>query len=77
MLLQQLIVAICVLLAAGYVVWTLMPMPRRQRLLDALAAHGVAVRAAAAHRRRLATPGCGNCPGAAEHGLPQHRPRQR
>ena len=42
-------------------------MMRRQRLLDALAAHGVLVRAAARHRARLATPGCGNCAAAGEH----------
>ena len=45
-----------------------MPMRRRQWLLDALAARGLAVRAAAEHRKRLATPGCGNCAAADEHG---------
>ncbi len=64
---QQLIIAVLVALAAGYVVWTFLPMMRRQRLLDALASHGVLVRAAARHRARLATPGCGNCAAAGEH----------
>lgn len=65
---QQLVIALLVVTAAGYVVWTFLPMMRRQRLLDALAAHGVLVRAAAQHRARLATPGCGNCSAAGEHG---------
>lgn len=71
-MLQQIIIALLVLLAVAYVVWSFMPMQRRQRLLDALAAHGIAARAAAAHRKRLATPGCGNCsaPGA-------HAPHER
>ena len=66
-MLQQLLIALLVLFAAGYVAWSFMPMSRRQWLLDALAARGVAARAAAAHRKRLATPGCGNCAAAAEH----------
>jgi hypothetical protein len=64
---QQLIIVLLVLFATGYVVWTFLPMMRRQRLLDALAAHGVLVRAAARHRARLATPGCSNCSAAGEH----------
>ena len=60
-MLQQIIIALLVLMAAGYVVWTFMTMSRRQRLLDWLAAYGVARGAAARHRARLATPGCGNC----------------
>jgi hypothetical protein len=64
---QQIIIALLVVSAAGYVVWTFLSMARRQRLLDALAAHGVLVRAAASHRARLATPGCSNCPAAGEH----------
>jgi hypothetical protein len=64
---QQFVIALLVVSAAGYVVWTFLPMTRRQRLLDALAAHGVLVRAAAQHRARLATPGCGNCAAAGEH----------
>jgi len=65
-MLQHLIIAVLVLFAGGYVVWSFMPMQRRQWLLDGLAARGLAVRAATAHRKRLATPGCGNCsaPGA-------------
>ena len=66
-MLQQFIIAILVLGAAIYVIWTFMPMSRRQRLLDALAARGVAAGAAAAHRRRLAAPGCGNCAASEEH----------
>ena len=64
---QQLVIALLVIGAAGYVMWTFLPMMRRQRLLDALAAHGVLVRTAAQHRARLATPGCGNCAAAGEH----------
>jgi hypothetical protein len=64
---QQFIIALLVIGAAGYVAWTFLPMMRRQRLLDALAACGVLVRAAARHRARLATPGCGNCAAAGEH----------
>jgi hypothetical protein len=64
---QQVIIALLVVYAAGYVAWTFLPMMRRQRLLDALATHGVLVRTAAQHRARLATPGCGNCAAAGEH----------
>jgi len=64
---QQITIALVVAFAAGYVVWTFLPMMRRQRLLDALAARGVLVRAAAQHRSRLATPGCSNCAAAGEH----------
>ena len=46
-------------------------MQRRQWLLDLLATRGLAVRAAAAHRKRLSTPGCGNCAAADEHGKAQ------
>jgi hypothetical protein len=63
---QQIIIVLVVLFASGYVVWTFLPMMRRQRLLDALAARGVLVRAAAQHRARLATPGCSNCSAAGE-----------
>jgi hypothetical protein len=64
---QQVIIAALVAFAAGYVVWTFLPMMRRQRLLDALAAHGLLVRIAARHRARLATPGCSNCSAADTH----------
>ncbi len=64
--------------AASYVVWTFLPMLPRQRLLDALAAHGVLRGAAARHRARLATPGCGNCsaadPQVREQARRRHRP---
>ncbi|HEY2417786.1 MAG TPA: hypothetical protein VGH84_07700 [Steroidobacteraceae bacterium] len=69
-MLQQLIIAALVLVAAGYVIWSFMPMQRRQWLLDLLAARGLAVRVAAAHRKRLVTPGCGNC-AAGEHDKPK------
>jgi len=73
-MLQQLIIAVLVLCAAGYVAWSFMPMSRRQRLLDLLAARGIATRWADAHRQRLGTPGCGNCAAADEHGKVQRRP---
>jgi hypothetical protein len=65
---QQVIMALLVLIATGYVVWTFLSMSRRQRLLDALAGHGLLVQAAARHRARLATPGCSNCAAAEQHG---------
>jgi hypothetical protein len=65
---QQLVMALLVVAAAGYVVWTFLPMLRRQRLLDALAERGLLTRTAARHRARLATPGCSNCAAAGEHG---------
>ena len=74
-MLQQLIIALLVLIAACYVAWTFMPMSRRQRLLDWLAAHGVARHAAAVHRARLATPGCSNCAGAGRHDGPSSQNR--
>jgi hypothetical protein len=64
---QQVIIAILVLCAAGYVAWSFMPMTRRQWLLDQLAARGIGRDWAAAHRKRLATPGCGNCAATGEH----------
>ena len=72
-MLQQLIIGVLVLIAAGYVAWSFMSMGARQALLDALAARGLAVRAAAEHRKRLATPGCGNCSAADQHGKKQGR----
>jgi hypothetical protein len=68
-MLQQLIIAILVLFAGGYVAWSFMPMSRRQWLLDLLAARGMAQRWADAHRKRLGMPGCGNCAG--EHKAPR------
>jgi hypothetical protein len=65
---QQIIMALLVLSASGYVVWTFLSMTRRQRLLDALAGHGVLVQAAARHRARLVIPGCSNCAAAEQHG---------
>ena len=51
-MLQQAIIVVLVLCAAGYVVWTFLPMIRRQQLLDALAACGVLTGVAARHRAR-------------------------
>ncbi len=73
-MLQQLIIAVLVLFAAGYVAWSFMPMSRRQRLLDLLAARGIATHWADAHRKRLGMPGCGNCAAADEHGKSPRRP---
>jgi hypothetical protein len=73
-MLQQLIIATVVLFAGGYVAWRFMPMTRRQWLLDLLAARGIAQGWADSHRKRLATPGCGNCAAADEHGKSQRRP---
>jgi hypothetical protein len=64
---QPLIVALLVSFAVGYVIWTFMSMRARQRLLDAFAARGMWVKAAAQHRARLATPGCGNCSAGTDH----------
>jgi len=72
---QQVIMGLLVLAAAGYVVWSFLPMMRRQRLLDALAGHGVLVQAAARHRARLATPGCSNCAAAEQHGKAKRGPK--
>ncbi len=70
-MLQQLIIGLAVLVAAGYVSWSFMTMGARQTLLDTLAARGVLVQAAANHRKRLAMPGCSNCASSKEHGA-QH-----
>jgi hypothetical protein len=70
-MLQQVFIALIVMAAAAYVVWTFLPMATRQRWLDRLAARGIAARAAAAHRRRLATPGCSNCAGAGDELKPR------
>jgi hypothetical protein len=64
---QQLIIALAVGISAAYLVWTFSPLPRRQRWLDALAGHGLLVRAAARHRARLGAAGCGNCAAAGTH----------
>ncbi len=76
-MLQRLIIAILVGAAALYVVWSFLPMQRRQRLLDALAARGLLLRAAARHRARLAAPGCGNCAASGDHAsVKPHDPRK-
>jgi hypothetical protein len=72
---QQLIIVVIVLCAAGYVTWTFLTMSRRQSLLDWLAARGVARRAAAAHRATLTTPGCSNCAGAGGQNEPSSHNR--
>jgi hypothetical protein len=58
---QQWIIALLVVAATGYVVWTFLPMRARQRWLDALSARGVLMGLAARHRARMATPGCSHC----------------
>jgi cytochrome c553 len=60
---QQIIIALLVLGAVGYVAWAFMTMGARQRVLDALATRGLFAAAAARHRARLTLPGCGNCAG--------------
>jgi hypothetical protein len=75
-MLQWIVIAVAVLFASGYVAWTMLPLPKRQRLLDLFAAHGWLTAAAARHRARLATPGCGNCPAVpprTHHTLPSKR----
>jgi hypothetical protein len=72
-MLQQVVIGVLVLSAGGYVVWSFMSMGARQSLLDALAARGIAARAAAEHRKRLATPGCGNCSAADQRGKKHSR----
>jgi len=64
---QQLFIALAVAAAIVYLVWAFSPLSRRQRWLDALAGHGLLVRAAERHRARLAVPGCGNCSAAGTH----------
>jgi uncharacterized membrane protein YjgN (DUF898 family) len=66
-MLQQLIIAILVLCAAGYVAWSFMSMSRRQWLLDLLAARGIGRGWADSHRKRLLTPSCGNCAASSDH----------
>ncbi|HEX4024990.1 MAG TPA: hypothetical protein VHX52_09855 [Steroidobacteraceae bacterium] len=66
-MLQQLIIALAVLFAAGYVIWTFTPAARRQRWLDALASRAVLTRAAARHRARLSASGCSHCSSADRH----------
>lgn len=72
-MLQQLMIAVLVLFAGGYVVWSFMSMQRRQWLLDVLAARGVLVGFAARHRARMALPGCSNCSSAGEAKPPHDR----
>ena len=58
---QWIVMVAVVLFAAGYVVWTFLPLRRRQVLLDGLAARGLMKAAAARHRAQMATPGCSHC----------------
>jgi hypothetical protein len=64
---QQAVIAVLVLMAAGYVTWTFLSMRARQKLLEALAARGLLKGFAARHRARLAIPGCSNCSAASDH----------
>jgi hypothetical protein len=60
-MLQWIVIIAAVLFAAGYVLWTFLPLRQRQALLDALAARGVLKGVAARHRAQMATPGCSHC----------------
>ena len=60
-MLQWIVMVAVVLFAAGYVVWTFLPLRQRQALLDALASRGLFKGAAARHRAQMATPGCSHC----------------
>ncbi len=60
-MLQWIVMVAVVLSAAGYVVWTFLPLRQRQALLDALAGRGLMKAAAARHRAQMATPGCSHC----------------
>ena len=60
-MLQQAIIVLVVLAAAGYVTWTFLSMGARQKLLDTAAARGFLETAARRHRARLSAPGCSNC----------------
>jgi hypothetical protein len=71
-MMQPLIIALAVAVSVAYLIWSFSPLSRRQRWLDALAAHGLLVRAAARHRARLGAPGCANCAAAGSH--PVRRP---
>jgi len=66
-MLQQMIIAVAVLVAGFYMVWSFLPLLRRQWLLDLLARRGLLVRVAARHRARLSIPGCANCSAAEAH----------
>jgi hypothetical protein len=70
---QQVLIGLLVLAAAGYVTWTFLSMAARQRLLDALAARGLLLGAARAHRARLSTPGCSNCDAAGDRSAPHRK----
>jgi hypothetical protein len=65
---QQWMIALLVVLAAGYVVWTFLSLRARQALLDLIAARGVLVGFAARHRARMTLPGCSNCSSAGDAG---------
>ncbi|HWW21320.1 MAG TPA: hypothetical protein VNZ06_10980 [Steroidobacteraceae bacterium] len=58
---QQLLIGLVVLAAAGYVTWSFLSMPTRQRVLDALAKRGLLIEVSRRHRARLSAPGCSNC----------------
>jgi hypothetical protein len=58
---QQWMIALLVVLAAGYVIWTFLSLRARQGLLDMMAARGVLVGFAARHRARMTLPGCSHC----------------
>lgn len=70
---QDVIIALILVVATFYVVWTFLPLRQRVRVLDALAARGLFTRFAARTRAQLLTPGCGNCSAA---GDPAHFKRR-
>jgi hypothetical protein len=74
---QQLIIAILVPAAAGYLAWSFLSMRWRQKLLDALASRGLLVQFASQHRARIALPGCSNCSAAGDDSAAPVRARQR
>ena len=62
---QQILIAVAVVGAASYVVWTLMSPRLRLRFIDRVARSGFAAGWAARQRARLSADGCGNCSAAA------------
>jgi hypothetical protein len=70
---QSLLMAGVVVCATAYVVWTFLPMARRQQLLDVLARLGLFRAAAARHRARLTASGCAAC---SAHPTPSMRVRR-
>ncbi len=66
-MIQQLIIAFAVAVAALYLVWSFAGPQRRQRGLDALARRGLLQGWAARHRARLLASGCEHCSASSRH----------